>query len=320
MSNTAPPRIIFAGTPEFAVPALEALLATQGVCAVYTQPDRPAGRGRKLKPSPVKVLAQAANIPVYQPVSLRPPEAQDELAALQPDLMVVVAYGLLLPQAVLDMPRLGCINVHASLLPRWRGAAPIQRALLAGDTETGVTLMQMEAGLDTGPMLGHARLPIKPDMTAGDLHDQLSLLGAQMLRELLPDLLAQRISPQVQDDAQACYAAKLSKAEAMLDWQQSAQQLERQVRAFNPWPIAQTTLNDQVLRVWRARVIVQSEQAVQVRAGAQPGQIVSATRDGLAVVCGDGVLLLTEVQLPGKRPQQAADFINAHDVQGMLLQ
>jgi len=316
MLNAAPPRIVFAGTPEFAVPSLQALLATPYVCAVYTQPDRPAGRGRQLKPSPVKLTAQQAEIPVFQPTSLRSSTAQQELAALQPDLMVVVAYGLLLPQAVLDIPRLGCINVHASLLPRWRGAAPIQRALLAGDAETGVTLMQMEAGLDTGPMLRQARLPIESGMSAGELHDRLSVLGASLLRKNLPEILAQSITAEQQDDCQACYADKLSKSEAMLDWQQSARQLERQVRAFNPWPVAQTLYDGQLLRIWQAKV----EEGASASTAAQPGQVLAAHREGIAVATGGGVLRLTELQLPGKRRQQAVDFINAHDLSGALLQ
>jgi methionyl-tRNA formyltransferase len=325
MSSAVPPRIVFAGTPAFALPTLEVLLATQAVCAVYTQPDRPAGRGRQLKPSPVKAMAQTAGVPVYQPVSLRAQLAQAELAALHPDLMIVVAYGLLLPQAVLDTPRLGCVNVHASLLPRWRGAAPIQRALLAGDVQTGITLMQMDAGLDTGPLLSQAYLPIEPEMTAGELHDQLSLLGAKTLGESLPALLEQAITPQRQDNTQACYAAKLNKTEAIMDWHQSALQLQRQVQAFNPWPVAQTVWNGQVLRVWRAHVVTMLESTAldlpsQLVPPLIPGQVLAASREGIAVATGDGVLRLTELQVPGKRPQQAADFINAHDMQGALLQ
>ena len=312
MPNTASPRIIFAGTPEFAVPTLQALLAAAPVQAVYTQPDRPAGRGRRLRPSPVKLAAQAAGIDVYQPRSLRTAEAQQALAALKPDLMIVVAYGLLLPQAVLDIPRLGCVNVHASLLPRWRGAAPIQRALLAGDTETGVTLMQMEASLDTGPMLAQARLPIEPDMTAAQLHDALSSLGAVTLQNYLPALLEKRLTPQAQDERLACYANKISKQEAVLDWRQPALQLERQVRAFNPWPVAQTLWNGQTLRIWLAEALADDTSA-------PPGQVIRANRDGIYVATGDGILRLQQVQIAGKRPQSGADFINAYRLQDQQL-
>jgi len=234
-------RIVFAGTPEFAVADLQVLLDSgHEVVAVYTQPDRPAGRGRKLKASPVKELAQAAGIPVEQPASLKPVDEQQRLAEYRPDLMVVVAYGLLLPPAVLDIPTRGCVNVHASLLPRWRGAAPIQRSILAGDTETGVTLMQMEAGLDTGPMIASVRCPIGEQDNAQMLHDRLSQLGAQLLAEQLDAILAGNLNPQVQDEALVTYAEKLSKDEAAIDWTRPARRILRQVNAFNPWPVAQT--------------------------------------------------------------------------------
>ena len=248
----APLKIVFAGTPDFSVPALDALLTSgHDVIAVYTQPDRPAGRGRKLTASPVKARALEHGIPVHQPLSLKRPEEQERLAALAPDVMVVVAYGLLLPPAVLAIPRLGCVNIHASLLPRWRGAAPIQRAILAGDAETGVTLMQMEKGLDTGPMLATVRCPIGPDDTAETLHDRLAALGAGALVPTLERLDRGEITAEPQDDTQACYAAKLDKAEAVLDWRRPAVELERQVRAFNPWPVAQTGFQERVLRVCR---------------------------------------------------------------------
>ncbi len=221
--------------------------------AVYTQPDRPAGRGRQLRASPVKTCARAAGIPVHQPGSLRDPAVWAELTATAPDLLVVAAYGLILPPAVLAIPQLGCVNVHASLLPRWRGAAPIHRALMAGDAETGISIMRMEAGLDTGPVFARAACPIERGMTGGELHDRLAMLGAETLRAALPDLLASRLTPEPQDDALATYAAKLSKAEAELDWTQSALELERQVLAFNPYPVAQTWLEGQALRIWRAR-------------------------------------------------------------------
>ncbi|PWV64603.1 methionyl-tRNA formyltransferase [Plasticicumulans acidivorans] len=307
-------RIIFAGTPEFAVPCLEALLACgHALAAVYTQPDRPAGRGRALAASPVKQCAAAAGVPVYQPVSLRNAAAQAELAALRPDLLVVVAYGLILPQAVLDIPPRGCVNVHASLLPRWRGAAPIQRALLAGDAQTGVTLMRMEAGLDTGPMLATAITPIAAGMSGGELHDVLSRQGAALLAEHLDALLAGSLPASAQDDALACYAAKLDKAEAVLDWTRPAAELERQVLAFNPWPVAQTTLADAtVLRIWRAQALAQDTDATA-------GRVIAESRAGIDVACGRGCLRLTELQLPGKKVLPAADILNGRHFVGQTL-
>lgn len=296
-------RIVFAGTPEFAVPTLRALLAgAHPVVAVYTQPDRPAGRGRRLRASPVKEVALAHDIPVEQPLTLKTPEAQTALAAYRPDLLVVVAYGLILPQAVLDLPTRGCVNVHASLLPRWRGAAPIQRAILAGDRETGVTLMRMEAGLDTGPMLAKAACPIGPSDTAADLHDRLAAMGGDLLAASLEALFAGTLREERQDDALATYAAKLDKAEAELDWRRPAAELLRRVNAFNPWPVAQTGLRDQVLRVWRAERIAGS---------GDPGNILRAGRDGVDVACGEDCLRLLEVQLPGGRRIAAADLANS---------
>lgn len=296
-------RIVFAGTPEFAVPTLRALLAgAHPVVAVYTQPDRPAGRGRRLRASPVKAVALAHDIPVEQPLTLKTPETQTALAAYRPDLLVVVAYGLILPQAVLDLPTRGCVNVHASLLPRWRGAAPIQRAILAGDRETGVTLMRMEAGLDTGPMLAKAACPIGPADTAADLHDRLAAMGGELLAASLEALLAGTLREERQDEALATYAAKLEKAEAELDWRRPAAELLRRVNAFNPWPVAQTGLHDQVLRVWRAERIAGS---------GDPGTVVRAGRDGVDVACGEDCLRLLEVQLPGGRRIAAADLANS---------
>jgi len=300
---TQPLRIVFAGTPEFAAEHLKALLTGRHrVIAVYTQPDRPAGRGQKLTPSPVKQLALQHDIPVHQPLTLRDPAAQAELAALEPDLMVVVAYGLILPQAVLDTPRLGCINSHASLLPRWRGAAPIQRAIEAGDAESGVTVMRMEAGLDTGPMLLKVTTPIGSEDTGGSLHDRLAGLGAQAVVEAVDALAVGNLPGEKQDDALATYAHKLNKDEARLDWSRPAQELERKIRAFNPWPICHGSLNGESLKVLAA---------VPGQGSGAPGTILAASREGLTVACGSGALLLTRLQLPGGKPLAFGDLYNS---------
>ncbi|MFE1812389.1 methionyl-tRNA formyltransferase [Metapseudomonas otitidis] len=307
-------RLVFAGTPEFAAEHLKSLLDTpHQIVAVYTQPDRPAGRGQKLMPSPVKQLALQHGLPVLQPPTLRDPAAQEELRALAPDLMVVVAYGLILPQAVLDIPRLGCINSHASLLPRWRGAAPIQRAVQAGDAESGVTVMQMEAGLDTGPMLLKVTTPITAADTGGSLHDRLAQLGPQAVVQAIAGLAAGTLQGEVQDDALATYAHKLNKDEARIDWSRPADELERLVRAFNPWPICHSTLDGQPLKVLAAE---------PAEGRGQPGQILDASKDGLTVACGEGALRLTRLQLPGGKPLAFADLYNSRREQfapGLVL-
>jgi methionyl-tRNA formyltransferase len=310
---TKPLNIVFAGTPEFSVPPLAALQGSQHkVIAVYTQPDRPAGRGRKLTESQVKQLAQEHSIPVYQPKNFKQEEDLVQLERLNADLMVVVAYGLLLPQRVLDAPCLGCINIHASLLPRWRGAAPIQRCILAGDSETGITIMEMEAGLDTGPMLLKRSCPIGPEETGGSLHDRLSRLGAEALMEALPAIADGSCMPEIQDDSLATYASKLEKSEAVIDWNCSADELCRQIRAFNPWPVSQTMFHDKVLRIWEAEELVD-------RSGEQPGSVLSCGKEGVDVATGNGVLRIKTLQLPGKRAMCAADFINAHTLDGVML-
>lgn len=299
-------RIIFAGTPEFAAHTLEALLGTEHeICAVYTQPDRPAGRGRKLTASPVKQLAVENNLPVQQPLNFKTEEARQLLAEYQADLMIVVAYGLLLPQTVLDTPRLGCINIHASLLPRWRGAAPIQRAILAGDTETGIGIMQMEASLDTGPVLAEANCPINEDDTAKILHDRLAKLGATTLLETLANIATLQQQAQPQDNALSCYADKLKKQEASIDWQQPAINIARQINAFNPWPVAQTTWQEKVFKIWSATVLDTNSSVIA-------GDVIAVSREGIDIATGDGVLRATQIQVPGKRAMSVSDFLNAN--------
>lgn len=301
-------RIIFAGTPDFAAETLKALLTTaHEVCAVYTQPDRPAGRGRKMTASPVKQLALEHHIPVEQPLNFKEDEAKQILANYHADLMVVVAYGLLLPQQVLDTPTFGCINVHASLLPRWRGAAPIQRAILAGDSETGVCIMQMEAGLDTGPVLSRASCPITIDDTAQTLHDRLAILGANTLLTALPNIVELQSKAQAQNNELTSYAAKLLKPEAEINWQQSADQLVRQIQAFNPWPVAQTIWQGQVFRIWSASL-------VHEKSSAAPGEIIAVNKNSIDVATGDGALRLNQIQLPGKRAMAVGDFLNANTI------
>ncbi|GAB4183017.1 MAG: methionyl-tRNA formyltransferase [Wenzhouxiangellaceae bacterium] len=299
-------RIVYAGTPEFACPPLRMLIdGPHQLLAVFTQPDRPAGRGRQLQASPVKQMAAAAGLRIEQPPRLSDDALYQAMRELQPDLMVVAAYGLLLPQSWLDLPQHGCWNIHASLLPRWRGAAPIQRAIEAGDSTTGITLMQMELGLDSGPMLLREETPITADDTGGSLHDRLALSGAAVLEAGLQRLTES--GPwhgEVQDDSLVTYASKLSKAEARLDWTQSAATLARQVRAFNPYPVCWTEVDDERLRIWQAA-------AIQHRGNPEPGELLMRDDGGVAIACADGALQLLEVQPPGKRRQPVRDWLNA---------
>ena len=301
-------RIVYAGTPDFATPGLRALVeAGYNVVAVYAQPDRPAGRGRKLVYGPVKTAAMDLGLRVLQPESLKDDSAIAELASLRADLMVVAAYGLILPQAVLDLPEYGCMNIHASLLPRWRGAAPIQRAIEAGDDRSGVTIMQMQAGLDTGDMLLKKPVDITSNMTAAVLHDLLAEAGAEALLEVMGQLRSGALSPEVQDEHEVIYAHKLSKLEAVLDWGTSAVELHRKVCAFNAWPVAQTTINGEVLRVWQSEVLAQP---LNQGANAEPGTIVDLEY-GIDVCTTDGVLRLLSVQVPGKKAVAALEYINS---------
>lgn len=300
MSN--PLRIIFAGTPDFAARHLHALIESEHeVIAVYSQPDRPAGRGQKLKASEVKQLALEHSIPVYQPENFKTAEAQEALAALNADIMVVVAYGLLLPKVVLDTPKLGCVNVHGSILPRWRGAAPIQRAIWAGDAETGVTIMQMDVGLDTGDMISIHRCPIANDETSTSLYNKLAELGPSALVETLTDIAAGNITPVKQDDTLANYAKKLSKEEAEIDWSMPAAQIERNIRAFNPWPICHTQLQGNPVKVYQAQVTSQS---------GSPGEVLNADKNGITIATSEGALMITQLQPQGKKPMSAQDFLN----------
>lgn len=300
-------RVVFCGTPEFAAEHLKAVLAKGfEVVAVFTQPDRPAGRGRKLTASPVKHWALQHGITVYQPERLRGDrEFHDKLIALKPDLMIVVAYGLILPESFLSIPRHGSWNVHASLLPRWRGAAPIQRAILAGDTQSGVTIMQMDAGLDTGDMLLKKTCEIRANDTGGSLHDRLASLGSEALLQAMASV--DDLQPEAQDDQQSSYAKKLSKEEARLDWAQPAVDLDRQVRAFNPWPVSEAYVKGERVRVFEAAVVPADK-------GVKPGTILSIDKTGVTVACGEQALKLTSLQLPGKRAMPVSELINGQSL------
>ena len=298
-------KVVFMGTPEFAVPVLQTLIETQTVVGVVTQPDRPAGRGKQLRPSPIKVTAEAANIPIYQPKSLRSEEAAQPLRDWQPDIIVVAAFGQILRPHVLELPPHGCLNIHASLLPRWRGAAPIQHAILAGDAETGVCLMQMDVGLDTGPVYACLPTPISPTETAASLHDRLSTLGANLLAVHLDNIVAGKLSATPQDDEKSTYAPMISKEDGRLNWQQTSAELDRRVRAMTPWPGAFTTWQGEMLKILAARVA-----HCRLPIG-QPGTVV-AYEEGAAVLTADGALVLEEVQLAGKRATAVPDFLRGY--------
>jgi len=298
-------KIVFAGTPLVAKMILETLLTTSHeVVAIYTQPDRPAGRGQQLQMSPVKTVALAHPIPVEQPVTLKTPEALANLAKYQADVMIVVAYGLILPEPLLSLPRYGCINVHVSLLPRWRGAAPIQRAILAGDQETGITLMQMDAGLDTGKILAQISCPITEKDTAQTLHDTLATLGATFLRDKLEDII-NHPNPLNQDNAHATYAAKITKEEGHINWNQPAIVISRIIRAFNPWPVAYSKIQNQNIRIWEAQIVTLAEPGVY-------GTIIAHHPEGIIVACQDQGLLITQAQLPGKKCMPVSEIIKGH--------
>ncbi len=307
------PRLIFAGTPEFALASLQALCgAGYRPAAVLTQPDRPAGRGRRLQAGPVKAWAEAEGIAIHQPATLKDEAVQDEIRALRPDILVVAAYGLILPPAVLALPAAGCLNVHASLLPRWRGASPIQAAVLAGDAVSGVSLMRMEAGLDTGPVFARAEIPVGARETAGELHDRLAALGGELLVEHLPAILEDTLPAVPQDDSRATYAPRIRREDALIDWADPAVLLDRQIRAYNPWPVSHTMLDGELLRVWTAEPLNRS-------ADAAPGRILAAGPGGIEVATGDGVLRLLEVQTAGRRRIAAADLANQRRLPGLQL-
>ena len=308
-------RVAFAGTPDFALPAFHALVGSRHVVVgVLTQPDRPKGRGRQLASSPVKLAAQRSGVPLSQPATLKTEADRADLAAWQADVLVVVAYGLILPRAALELPRLGCVNIHASLLPRWRGAAPIQRAILAGDAQTGVSIMRMDVGLDTGPVFLERTVAIAPDETGGSLHDRLAAEGGSAVLHVLDQLSTNSVQLTPQREDGVTYASKIEKSEALIDWGRDAVDIERQVRAFNPWPIAETRLDGEQLRIYAARVIDANRES---NVG-ESGRIVDSS-DAIVVACGRGRLALTELQRPGRRPVAARDLINTLDLAGRRL-
>ncbi len=316
MADISPLRIVFAGTPDFAALALEALINKgYNVVATYTQPDRPAGRGKKIHKSPVKQLAEQHNIPVYQPLNFKDLADQQTLQSLNADLMIVAAYGIILPKVILDTPTRGCINIHGSLLPRWRGAAPIQRAIQAGDTETGITIMQMDVGLDTGNMLWKKHTPIEKNDNGGLLHDRLAALGAEAMLETLEQLESSALTNEKQDEQYATYAHKLSKADAQIDWSESADTIALTIRAFNPWPVAFTIEADQRIRIFDADVITDITSSTTTRKTEEdnsplPGTVISKSREGIIIACGDNAISIKTLQLPGAKAMSVADFVN----------
>ncbi|MEE9333879.1 MAG: methionyl-tRNA formyltransferase [Granulosicoccaceae bacterium] len=314
-------RIAFAGTPEFAAVALQALLESDHeVVVVLSQPDRPAGRGRQPQASAVKQAAAAAGVEIWQPVHLKDTDSQQQLASYNVDVMVVVAYGLLLPEPILSIPRLGCLNIHASLLPRWRGAAPIQRAILAGDRQTGICIMQMDAGLDTGAVLHQCKIPIDSDVTSGELHDELATLGAAGLLETLSGMIAGTIEATPQVESGAIYAHKLKKSEALLDFNSAAVQLHQQIMAFNPWPVAQTTFENQQLRIWRSELPGNpATLTLATSTSAMPGTVIEINADGVLLATGEGVLRLLQIQRPGKKPAAASDVARGMQLMDKVL-
>jgi methionyl-tRNA formyltransferase len=310
-------RIVFAGSPDFAVPSLRRLIASRhDVVAVLTQPDRPSGRGRRLLPGPVKEYALQHDMEVCQPVGLQHQDVQGRLAAFAPDLMVIVAYGLLLPPVVLSLPGAGCVNVHASVLPRWRGASPIQAAILAGDRQTGVSLMQMAAGLDTGPVFAVEQTDIGAHETSGELHERLAELGADLLARCLDSILDGGLMPSPQNEAEATYAARINKADALIDWSRPALDVDRQVRAYHPWPVAETVLDGERMRCWRSVVI---EEFTATDLPERTGCVEAVTNDGIDVRTGQGILRIVELQMPGRRRVPAGDFARGYDILGKVL-
>ena len=312
-------RIIFAGSPEFAVPTLNALLASRHeVVAVLTQPDRPSGRGRSLQAGPVKKAALTAGVPVLQPASMKDSVIRDQLRELAPDLMVVVAYGMLLPETVLAIPGTACINVHASLLPRWRGASPIQSAILAGDAETGISIMKMDAGLDTGPVFCMEKLAITAQESAGELHDRLAKLGGQLLLRTLDPILEGKLRSVAQSTEGITHAGRIKKADGQINWTDSAVNIDRSIHAYNPWPVAQTSLRGEQLRCWSSAVADQHATETQ-QSGLAPGAVLGTSAAGIEVQTGRGVLVLTEVQAPGRKRIAARDFAHSHPLDDVIF-
>jgi methionyl-tRNA formyltransferase len=319
-TNPSGLKLGFAGTPDFAVPALERLAGSHRICAVFTQPDRPAGRGRAVHLSPVKRRALEQGLPVQQPTSFKSPEVIALLGSLELDALIVVAYGQILPAAVLTVPKLGCINIHASLLPRWRGAAPIQRALLAGDLNTGITIMRMEAGLDTGPMLAARSIDIGARDTAKTLHDALAILGAELIVETLDALREGRSREIAQPADGVTYAEKISKREALIRWSQDSLSIWRQIRAFNPWPVAETRFMGEQLRIWEAEPLESKRQSAGSASKGAPGLVLAASPDGIDVACGQGALRITKLQLAGRKPLPAAEFLKGQRLVGSTFE